>query len=102
MRTARLNLYGRLAVGNKSRTGQKRSPQEVEGARLRMIGNKFAVGNKNAVGRNVSIKERASTSRRMKGNTIRLGAKLSEETKLKISASQRRRLAMRLDQPSQT
>jgi hypothetical protein len=88
-------MYGRLALGNKSRTGQKFSAEERAKLSAAKIGNRNAVGNKNAVGHVVSQELREAISRRMKGKQTRLGAKLSDETKAKISASQKRRLVMR-------
>lgn len=97
-------MYGRLALGNKSRTGQNFSAQEREKHRARMIGNTIAIGNQNAVGAKRSQEFRDEVSRRMKGKQTRLGAKLSEETKAKIGAANRRRRAMRkqFDQSSPT
>lgn len=93
---ARLSeMYRRLAIGNKSRAGQKRSPAECAAVRAQMMGNKYAVGNKNAVGHKLSPEAREAISHRMKGKQTRLGAKLSDATKQKISASQKRRLAIR-------
>jgi hypothetical protein len=94
-------MYGRLALGNKSRVGQKRSAEECAGARARMWGNKYAVGNKNSVGHVVTKEHRENLSRRMKGNKLRFAAKLSDATKRKISASQKRRLAKRRAFPHQ-
>ena len=88
-------MYGRLALGNKSRTGQNFSVQEREKHRARMIGNTIAIGNQNARDAKRSQEFCDAVSRRMKGKQTRLGAKLSDETKAKISASQRRRLALR-------
>jgi hypothetical protein len=85
--------YGLKALGNKSRTGQ--SWRESDATRAHKIGNKRSLGKKNALGHDVSTEAREALSRRMTGNTIRLGVTLSEQTKAKISASQRRRLALR-------
>src|SRR5262249_40060764 len=86
-------MFGRLALGNKSRTGQ--SWKESDETRAKKIGNKRSLGKKNALGAKRSQEFRDGVSRRMKGKQTRLGAKLSEQTKAKISASQRRRLAKR-------
>jgi len=78
--------FGRLALGNKSRTGQKQSEQERAKRRVKMLGNKYAVGNKNAAGRIMPQEQRDAISLRMRGKRTRLGAKLSPEQRANISA----------------
>ena len=85
--------YSELAKGNKSRTGQKHSKEEIAKRAAAMVGNKNAVGNKSALGHTVSPEARAAMSAAAKGHKRRLGAKLSEASRAKISASQKLRFA---------
>lgn len=82
-------LFGELAIGNKSRTGQKFSVEERAKLSAAQIGNKNAVGNKNAAGSVRSKEFREAVSERMKGKRIRLGAKLTDEQRANISAGRK-------------
>jgi hypothetical protein len=79
-------LFGKLARGNKSRTGQKQSAEERDKRRVKMLGNKYAVGNQNARGAVRSKEFREAVSRRMMGKRTRLGAKLTKQQRANISA----------------
>lgn len=82
-------LYGELAKGNKSRTGQKASAETCAKQSMVKFGNKNAVGNQNALGHIVSKEQRDALSARMKGKQLRLGAVLSSEAKANISAGRK-------------
>jgi len=83
-------MYGRLALGNKSRTGQKASPEERAKLSKARIGNKNAVSNKNAAGKWApNDPRRKAISDLMKGKKTRLGAKLTEQQRSNISAGRK-------------
>jgi len=77
------NLRNKADGGSRPSTGWKRTSEDVEGIRKRMLGNRITLGMKR------SIEERRKISQRMMGNQRARGHKQTEEHKRKRLAKSR-------------